>query len=296
MKVIGVIANRYKDVDLLYTNKLVEAIKKRGLRYKIAPYDTLKVRDYNNENIDLEPDEESVINQSDFIICLGGDGTFLKAARKASLAAIPTLGINLGNVGFLTEVDKGKIDIAVEYVANEKYQIEKRMMLSAVVKRNEKIIKKDIAINDVVISKVDLARILRLNVYVDNGLIDKFPGDGFIVSTPTGSTAYSMSAGGPIVQPDMRLMILTPICPHTLYSRAVIAEPDKAIRIQIDNSYKHRAMMTCDGQEGTELLAGDIIEITKSDIEFMLASIERLNFYDVLRKKIYGGGAKSDEI
>ena len=144
-----------------------------------------------------------------------------------------------------------------------------------------------IAINDVVVNRDGLSRIIRLRIFVDDQFIDSFPGDGVIVSTPSGSTAYNLSAGGPIVQPDMEMMITTPICPHILYSRSFITSPDRKLRITINGDYTDSAIVTMDGQEGFRIAAGDEILITRANKKIRIVSFDDINFFDVLRAKIH---------
>ena len=167
------------------------------------------------------------------------------------------------------------------------FKLKNSMVLSALVDRNGETVYKSIALNDVVVSRDGLSRIIRLKVLVDGQFIDSFPGDGVIISTPTGSTAYTLSAGGPIVQPDMRLMITTPICPHILYSRSFITSPEKELSLSVNDDYPDSATMTLDGQEGFNIVAGDRITIRQADKDIRFVSINSgINFYDVLRAKI----------
>ena len=228
----------------------------------------------------------TIYEDADFIICVGGDGTFLNTARAAYDYRIPVLGINRGSVGFLAEVETRDIHRAVEKMAQGEVRIQSRMVLDARVIRDGDVIFRDIAINDAVVSRVAVSRILRLRVNLDEKYVDSFPGDGIIVSTPTGSTAYSLSAGGPIAQPDMRLMVITPICPHILYSRSFITAEDRVVRITLDDNGVTQAMLTMDGQTHSELYPGDLVEVRRRPR--MLCVCQQCQFYDVLRAKIHG--------
>lgn len=278
---IGIFTNRKKDKDLIITNRVVEFIKKYGMIPLIAGDPTDK------QEIQASYDNKPVAADSDFVISLGGDGTLLSTARTVFKHDVPVLGINLGTVGFLAEVEINEIEKAIERLSRGDFKIKGRMALSAVVERDGETVFKGIALNDVIVSRDGLSRIIRLKVSVDGQLIDSFPGDGLIISTPTGSTAYNLSAGGPIVQPDMRLMIITPICPHTLYSRSFITGPERELSISVNDDYPDSATMTMDGQEGFDIIAGDRITIKQADkdIRFVLIN-SGINFYDVLRAKI----------
>ncbi len=284
---IGIIANRDKDEGLKITSLLVKSIKANGAQPVIA--DDLAA-DIGEELQNLHEDE--VIIKSDIMLCLGGDGTFLKCARKVFSKKIPILGINLGNLGFLTEVDKNEIDPAVKRLVSGEFDIEERMMLETTIIRDDKEIMNDIVLNDVVISRGWMSRILHLKTYLNNQFVDLYPGDGLIISTPTGSTAYSLSAGGPIVEPDVSLIIVTPICPHLLYSRSFITTGERVLKVLVAENNCHGAMVTVDGQNGYELMGGDNIITKKSSHFLKMIRLSDRNFFDVLRSKIYDRGEK----
>lgn len=284
---IGIIANRDKDEGLKVTSLLVKSIKDNGAEPVMA--DDL-AKDIGEEIRNFC--EEDVIKKSDIMICLGGDGTFLKCGRKIFSRRIPILGINLGNLGFLTEVDKNEIDPAIKRLVNGDYDIEERMMLETTIIRDGKEIMHDIVLNDVVISRGWMSKILHLKTYLNNQFVDLYPGDGLIISTPTGSTAYSLSAGGPIVEPDMKLIIVTPICPHLLYSRSFITTGERVLKLLVVETNCHGAMVTVDGQNGYELMGGDSIITKKSSQYLKVIRLSDRNFFDVLRSKIYDRGEK----
>ena len=287
MKTIGVIASVEKDDKLVYTKKLVESIIIHGGQALVT---SALSRDIPGAGVC--DDEDGVIDGCDAVICVGGDGTFLKTARKTCFKNKPILGINLGNLGFLTEVDKKDIASAVEHVINGNFRIEERMMLDVAIWRDGAVVSEDIALNDIVISKAALSRIVHLKTYVNSTLIDLFPGDGLIVSSPTGSTAYSLSAGGPIVEPDTHLIIVTPICPHILYSRPFVTTADRTIKAIIDENDSYFAMVTVDGQQGYRVRGGDIIEVKRSSDNVKMIKLKEIDFFNVLRTKIYDRGEK----
>jgi NAD+ kinase len=285
MKTISIITNKDKDFGYNHTRILIESVLKRGGKVKICNEAAAKMK---IQGIGCSLQE--VVEDTDAIISLGGDGTFLKVARSVYKNEVPILGINLGSLGFLTEVDKNKIDSAVECLFTEKYAIEKRMMLEAVIFRNGDIIGRDLALNDIVISRGALSRILHVKTYINNSYVDTFPGDGLIVSSPTGSTAYSLSAGGPIAEPDLDIIIVTPICPHILYSRSFITSGDRPVKAVVDENYEHYAMVTIDGQEGYEVRGGDIIKVKKAKHNINLIRINPRDFFNIVRAKIYYRG------
>lgn len=281
MKKIGVITNREKDTGLKYTKQLIESIEKHGGQ-AILP---TSGDSFEMDDIDKEVNE--ICNICDMIICLGGDGTFLRTARTAYLYGLPMLGINLGSLGFLTDVEKEEIDKSVENILNNKYSIEERIMLSSKLYKDGKLTAHDVAINDVVISRAGIPRIIHLSTYIDDNLVEMFPGDGIVVATPTGSTAYSLSAGGPIVEPTSGLIIITPICPHILSSRALIASDERKIKICVSQGFEHKAIVTVDGQKNLEITGGDYLEIEKTNSTVKILRVNSKNFFTVLRSKIY---------
>lgn len=293
MKTIGVITNTDKDKDLKYTRILVESVREFGGK-ALVPSDI-------SEGLGLGGNpltEDDVFENSELVVCLGGDGTFLKAARKAVPKGLPMLGINLGSLGFLTEVEKKDIRSTVEKLLQGEYKAEERIVMEMVIRSEEGEIARDIAINDVVVSKGALSRILHVKTYINDVFVDTFPGDGLIISTPTGSTAYSLSAGGPIVEPDVDLILVTPICPHILYSRSIISSGERVIKAVLEEDYAYSAMVTVDGQMGYEIKGGYSIEVRRSTQIVKIIRVNSRNFYNILRTKIYdrGEGLRKNEV
>ncbi len=293
MKSIGIITNSDRDENFIYTNILADSIIKRG--GKVMVTDELSVKACKSIPCG---DIEGVVNNSDLIICLGGDGTFLKTARKVYKSGIPMLGINLGSLGFLTEIEKNDVDNAVGHIFNNDYIVEERMMLEAAIFKKDKEPEYDIAINDAVITRGSISRIIHVKTYINDIFVDTFPGDGLIVSSPTGSTAYSLSAGGPIIEPDTDLLLVTPICPHILYTRSFVTKADSVVKAIVDEDYHHNAIVALDGEEGHKIRGGDVVEIKKSPYTMKLIRINSRNFFNILRTKIYyrGESLKKDEI
>lgn len=222
---------------------------------------------------------------SDLIIALGGDGTMLHAVRWMADMDIPILSVNFGGLGFLTEITQQELYSSLKDVLNGKFAIEERMMLEAVI-RGQTSFK---ALNDIVITKGVLARIISLKVLIDTEYLTTYQGDGMIVATPTGSTAYSLSAGGPIVIPDMKAIILTPICPHTLGVRPMVIPHLSKITIIIESDAQG-IMLTIDGQQGVNLNLHDEVEITYAEKPIKLIKPKKRSFYEVLRTKLKWGG------
>jgi NAD+ kinase len=222
--------------------------------------------------------------QVDVFAVFGGDGTLLYAARLAAGSATPILGINLGSLGFLTEVKLERMKPAFEALLSGNYHLEDRMLLKVEVFRNNELVERYMALNDAVINKGALARIIEVEVKVGAQLVSTFRGDGLIISTPTGSTAYSLSAGGPIVFPTLAAFIITPICPHALTNRPVVV-PDSGT---IDVTLLHGAdvMLTVDGQVGMPLAARDALRLQKATPSVRLVLPEGNTFFKILREKL----------
>lgn len=230
----------------------------------------------------LEANNEEAL---DCVLVLGGDGTLLNAARKLAPKGIPVLGVNLGNLGFLTGIELSELQAGLDSLARGEVYYEERMMLEAEVMRDDSSINKFYALNDMVISKGAFSRMIRLKMSVSGQYVETFPADGLIVSSPTGSTAYCLSAGGPIVSPELEAMILTPICPHNLYSRPLVISPTEEIRISMVTQGVE-AMLTVDGQHGIQLRNEDAVVVRKAPFYARLVRLEGQNFFAVLRKKM----------
>ena len=221
----------------------------------------------------------------DGIIVLGGDGTLLSVARRVDDLEIPILGINLGQLGFLSEVERQDMYPCFDKLVKGEYRIEERMMLEAQVIREGQVLHISRALNDVVVNKGPLARIITLDAYIDGQYFSTFRGDGLIIATPTGSTAYSLSAGGPIVSPEVEMILLTPICAHTLYSRPLIISPSQQITIVLKPRFDEVAV-TVDGQQGFRLKAGDEVVVSRSACRTRLVKVRGRHFFEVIRDKL----------
>ncbi len=232
---------------------------------------------------------EKSLKEVNLLISLGGDGTLLRAARLAAAADIPVLGVNLGGLGFLTQIGTENLEKSLTRLEEEEYFLDQRMMLDCSVKRGGKELKNFVALNDVVIGKGAIARIIKLATYVNNDYVVTYSADGLIVSTSTGSTAYSLSAGGPIVHPHIEAMILAPICPHTLSVRPLIIGGEDQVKIVLESEEKE-IMVTIDGQEGFILKAKDEVIVKKSERQTCLITFGEKNFYAILREKLGWSG------
>ena len=225
---------------------------------------------------------------ADLLIVLGGDGTLLSVARAAHPHNVPILAVNLGSLGFLAEISIDELYLTLENILSEKFEIESRMLLNAYIWRNGKKVEDYNVLNDIVINKGVVARVINLQVLVDGQYMTSYRADGLIIATPTGSTAYSLSAGGPIIHPSMQTLVLSPICPFTLTNRSILIPDQSIIQVKLDAEYND-VRVTLDGQESYKMKAGDILEIQKTKTTLQLIKGPNKNYYKILRKKLHWG-------
>jgi NAD+ kinase len=224
----------------------------------------------------------------DLIIVLGGDGTLISVARQIGDLRIPILGVNLGSLGFMTEITLDEFFPVLEDVLAGKFKLSHRIMLEAVVRRDGKSVGRFRVLNDVVINKGALARILDMKASVNDDYLTTFRSDGLIISTPTGSTAYNLAAGGPIVYPGLHCLLISPICPHMLTNRPIIVSDGVIVKIEV-NFEDEEVMFTADGQVGMKLQGGDIVEVRKSRSSTLLVKSPTKSYFEVLRTKLHWG-------
>jgi NAD+ kinase len=254
---------------------------------------------FETETAGLMPPSENrrVMTQSelasevDMVVVLGGDGTLLSMADSIGCAgsAIPILGVNFGSLGFLTEVTLPELYRSLDAALAGRAHVEERMMLRAITRRGEQIFERSIALNDVVITKAARSRMIDLSVSVSNEFVTRVRADGLIVATPTGSTAYNMSAGGPIVEPSVDALLLTPIAPHTLTNRPVVIPANAVVRVQPNMTDRDEAFVTFDGQAGFQLQIGDEIEVRRAEKPLRLIRSSMRSYFEVLRTKLKWG-------
>lgn len=227
------------------------------------------------------------LTSADLLICFGGDGTILHAARDATLHKVPILGVNMGSVGFMAELERSELPLLAP-LAHGIYTIEERMMLDVSVLRGDRLISQDTALNDAVISKGSMARVAEMEVLADRVKVTGITGDGVIVATPTGSTAYSMSAGGPIVEPTSKSIIVTPVCAHQLTARAMVLAPERIITVQLPRGNRKYLYLSVDGGKAVRLTGGDRVEIRRSARATQLVRLADRSFYQVINQKLGG--------
>ena len=233
--------------------------------------------------------EKQIRDRAELVVVLGGDGTLISVARLFSSRQVPIVGVNLGSLGFLTEITVEQLYPVLEQCLADSHRITERMMLDVSVTRGDQEISRCQVLNDAVINKGALARIIELEARVNDDFLTTFKADGLIISTPTGSTGYSLSAGGPIVQPLMKCVLITPICPHTLTNRPIVLSYQSVIRITVKSSFDEMVYLTLDGQVGVELQEGDCIQVSRAETTTALVTSPEKDYFAILRAKLKWG-------
>jgi len=231
---------------------------------------------------------EKIGNECDLAIIVGGDGTLLNAARNLIDYNVPILGINLGRLGFLVDISPDEIGRRFEELFDGKYEVEHRIMLNMTVEHQDGRISKNDAFNDVVVHKWDVARMIETETFINGKFLNTMRADGLIVSTPTGSTAYALSGGGPILQPDLDALVLVPICPHTMSFRPIVIDGESKIELHVKDS-TDKAQVTCDGQTNFSLVSGDKVIIERKSRVIRLIHPCKHDHYEILRAKLRWG-------
>ncbi|MDO4475929.1 MAG: NAD(+)/NADH kinase [Lachnospiraceae bacterium] len=283
MKHFYIITNRDKDRDMQQTDRIRRFLEEHGAVCCVQEQ--------------AHPEEHAAYKYTDAgkipagvecVLVLGGDGTLLQASRDLIDTGLPLLGINLGTLGYLAEVEMAGVEEALTRLLRDDYSIEERMMISGQVLREGRVLLEDTALNDIVVGRRGHLRVIHIEVYVNDTFLCEYRADGMIVSTPTGSTGYALSAGGPIVAPDASLMLLTAIAPHTLATRPVVL-PDSVkitLRLATDGHDGQGAEVTFDGDTSMMLTGGDAIEIRRSERSARLVKISKKSFVEILRTKM----------
>ena len=227
------------------------------------------------------------LTRADMLICFGGDGTILHAAKDAAMHDVPILGINMGSVGFMAELEETELG-QLERLAAGEYTVEERMMLRVRLLRGRQVIYDELALNDAVLSKGSIARVAELDVFADGTNVCQLSGDGVVVATPTGSTAYSMSAGGPIVEPGSDNLIVTPVCAHQLSARPMVMAGTRTIAVQLPRRSRKSVYLSVDGGKATRISGNDRVEICRAQRRTRLVKLSDKNFYQLLNQKLGG--------
>lgn len=286
MQTLGLVLNPTKDKAPEVAREIVRWLEQRHVKALFSEADAQAVG-----LPALGVAEEDLARRADCLLALGGDGTLLAAARLALVANKPLLGVNLGQLGFLTEIELPDLFQGLEKLLRGEYNLEPRMTLRGEIFREERAIGEFWALNDLVVTRGAFSRLIELRTYVENDFVATYPADGLIISTPTGSTAYSLAAGGPIVVPSLEVILLTPICPHTFYARPLVIEAEKQVRVVVESEMAE-AMLTVDGQRGCRLAPGDEVRVTKAPAYLRLVKLGSRSFFDVMRAKLHLGEGK----
>ena len=288
MKVI-LSPNPYRDIGLKAAQSAKKILERSGVEATIALPFTLDEHSKVEvpSHLKLESLQE-VLPGADMLICFGGDGTILHAAKDATPHDLPILGVNMGSVGFMAELEHSELSLLTRIV-DGKYEIEERMMLEAVVKRDGKVVFSETALNDAVLTKGAVARVLDLEVTGDKVPISAFSGDGVIVCTPTGSTAYSMAAGGPIVEPTARNIIVTPICAHSLRVKPMVLDRHRTVGIRLEQGSRRSAYLSVDGGRAFKVLSTDRVEVRRAGKVTKLVKLTGRSFYELVHEKLGKG-------
>ena len=271
-----IVTNDRKDKDYQVTNKVKELLETAGKECFLSQKDEYRhiVREAIPEGVDCA-------------IVIGGDGTFIEAARALVGRNVPILGINMGTLGYLTEVEVSNIESAIEQIVRNDFTLESRMMLEGVFENGDT----DTSLNDIIVARKNALRVIHFDLYVGGELLNSYVADGVIISTPTGSTAYNLSAGGPIIQPTAEMIVITPICSHALNTSSVVISAEDEIEIKIGkgkNDTVEEVLVAFDGEDPVTLFTGDVVKIRKSAASTKIMKLSKVSFLEILRRKMKG--------
>lgn len=275
--------NPYRDRNFRHVEQASQILQAAGVETKIClPFDVDKSFEFPRD-IQLH-DLNKEIKSSDMLICFGGDGTILHSSKIATRYHVPILGVNMGTMGFMAELEASELPLLAK-LADGNYRVEKRMMLRVTVHNEGKELFNELALNDAAITKGAVARVIQMAVECDGVEAINCSGDGVVVCTPTGSTAYSMSAGGPIVEPSTQNIVITPICAHTFQAKGIVTAPWRTITVRVGKLGRRNAFLSVDGGRAFRLGVGDVITIRKAEQETRLVRLKDTSFYEILNSK-----------
>ena len=287
MKRVIVTPNPYRDKNFATARRAMDILRASGLDGRLClPFEVDKSyelpRDLRFSRLDRE------LPNADIVICFGGDGTILHMAKAATRHNLPILGVNIGTMGFMAELESTELE-QLSRLSKGDYTLDKRMMLDVSVLQGDKVLFHDLCLNDAVVTKGAIARVVHLSVKCDEVQAMEFGGDGVIVATPTGSTAYSLSAGGPIVEPEANNILVTPICAHDVASRCMVASEKRVITVELTRNARRNAYLSVDGGRALRLNLGDKTIIRKADLTTKLIRLQERSFYDLVNMKFRQG-------
>ena len=276
--------NPYRDKNFKYATQAARILQDAGIDSRTCLAFDVDRNFEMPQDIPLY-DLQKELRDGELLICFGGDGTILHASKAATRAGVPVLGVNIGTMGFMAELESSELG-ELSRLAKDDYTLDERMMLHVKVVHEGQVILEDDALNDAVITKGAVARTIQLGVKCDNVEMMSFMGDGLILSTPTGSTAYSMSAGGPIVEPSAQNFIITPICAHDMMTKAMVTSAERKITVEIGRIGRKNAFLSVDGGRAIRLNTGDTVTITRSRYVTKLVRLNSRSFFDIVKNKL----------
>lgn len=279
-KGIGLVPNWQKKNVSRVIVEIQDFFEQHMVPVYVVPTET-PLLDMNSPIKELEEWSQHV----DLVIAVGGDGTFLRVAREVAFMELPILGLNMGYKGFLAGIEVGNLKTSLQKLIAGDYYIDERLMLQTTISRDDLVVFQSQSLNDVIISRGPFSRIVKLDTFINDDFLESYPGDGLIIATPTGATGYSLSAGGPVVNPSLQVLLITPICPHLLYQRSVIVDHEDLISVSVATSAAD-VSLTVDGQEGFSLQFNDCIKVKKADCVTRVITFTESNFYKILHNKL----------
>lgn len=283
MKKVILAPNPYRDKNFQTVREAMRILTQNGMDVKIClPFEIDRTYSLPSDLRFSRLDRE--LATASLVICFGGDGTILHMAKAATRSGVPILGVNIGTMGFMAELESSELQ-ELARIATGDYTVDERMMLDVTVLRGRDIIFHDICLNDAAITKGAVARIVHLKVDCDNIQVLECGGDGVIVATPTGSTAYSLSAGGPIVEPEANSILITPVCAHDVGSRSIVVSQNRVVTVGLTHNARRNAFLSVDGGKATKINMDDVITIRKSNLTTKLIRLKNRSFFDVVNKK-----------
>lgn len=283
MKNVILTPNPYRDQNFQTVRNAMEVLKSAGIQPKVClPFEVDRSYELPKDIRFYRLDRE--LPNAELVICFGGDGTILHMAKAATRRGIPLLGVNNGTMGFMAELENTELD-KLALLATDEYTVDSRGMLDVTVQRDRNIIYHDFCLNDAVVTKGVIARIVYLSIKCDGVQAMECGGDGVIVATPSGSTAYNLSAGGPIVEPGANNIIVTPICAHDVTSRSIVVSDRRVVTVEMSRNCRRNAYLSVDGGKAFRLNLGDVATIRRSKMETKLIRLKDCSFYDVLNAK-----------
>jgi len=286
IKTVGLVSSQQRSGTRQFAELLVERLCQANI--------SVLLDENTASNCAIECEQRNrgqLVADSDMIVVMGGDGLLLRIARLAGPAGVPVLGVDLGSFGFLAADEPATVLEDIDRLVTGNYQVQQRLMLAIEVQRAEEVISRFFALNDVVICRIYPQRMVRLETHIDGGRVATYPADGLIVATPTGSTAYNLSAGGPLVDPSIDCFIINPICPHTLYLRPLIVSDGSVVTVQVQQRYQEpvTARLSVDGQEDVDVTSADLVVVEKAPFKAQLIRLGPGSFFERLHTKLRWG-------